>query len=436
MIGIIGINHETSTLDIRGQLSFNIDETRLFFNYLNESIKDLEAVLVSTCNRTELYFSINKSCAQGYVPKLISLLLDFRGITNISDFDFYRYLGVDAVRHLFNVASGLNSMVLGENQILGQLKQAYRNSVKFNMAHTIMNRLFHKAFEAGKKVRSETNINRGASSVSYAAVELSKKVFGSLVGHPVLLIGAGEAGELVLQSLKERGCNQITIINRTYSRAEILAKKYSASALAFNELESSLLYCDIVVTSTSADLPIIQKNLLLRIMKKRKKKNLLLIDLSVPRNIEDSVRTINNTFLFNMDDLQEVVAFNYKNRKCSIKKANVIIDTVTEDFESWLCGLNLSPTIDKLKNKLSFIMENELKNISKSISDEQLHSVQQYSDQVNKKYMGLIVKNLKNLSNNGKNVEYIDLVNNLFDLKMTQEHVDADEVKIGGEVEL
>ena len=431
MIGIIGINHETAPLDIRGQLTFNTDEIKYFYDFLKERYEEIEAVLVSTCNRTEFYFVLNKSCEHRYTEKMISLLLEFKGISRSEDFDFYRYLDSEAIRHLFKVASGLNSMVLGENQILGQLKEAYKISIEQKMARSIMSRLFHKAFQSGKRVRSETDINKGASSVSYAAVELTHQVFASLDDHPVLLIGAGEAGDLVLQSLKERGSNQVDIINRTLSKAEILAEKYSARALNFDKLEYALLSCDIVITSTASDKPIIEEVFLRKIMKERKNKMLLLIDLSVPRNIEESIRSMKNIFLFNLDDLQEVVAFNYSKRQSAIKKANLIVDELVTGFESWLSGLKLSPTIDQLKEKLSTLMEHELNNLKGNVSEEELSCAEIFSSKMNKKYLGMIIKNLKILSNNGKHVEYIDIVNNLFDLNVSERKEVIEEIKIG-----
>ncbi|MDA3810803.1 MAG: glutamyl-tRNA reductase [Spirochaetaceae bacterium] len=378
MIGIIGINHESAPVDVRGQLAFNADETGLFYDCLINNFEEMEAVLVSTCNRTELYFVLNKSCEHSVSEKIISYLLKFKGIERRENFDFYTYTGTDAVRHLFKVSAGLNSMILGENQILGQIKNSYKTSIEFKMADSIMNRLFHKAFQAGKRVRSETEINKGASSVSYAAVELSHKVFTNPENHPVLLIGAGEAGDLVLQSLKERGSHQIEIINRTISKAEKLAEKYSARALSFDNLEEALLNNDIIITSTASETPIIKEEFLQKIIKKRKNKMLLLIDLSVPRNIEESVRTMKNIFLFNLDDLQGVVAYNYKNRQSAIKKANTIVDELVADFDLWLSSLKLTPTIDQLKDKLSGIMENELNSFQGNVTDEELLCMEEF----------------------------------------------------------
>jgi glutamyl-tRNA reductase len=367
--------------------------------------------------------------------QMIEFLLEFKDIDYLDSFQFYRYTGADAVQHLFEVAAGLNSMVLGENQILGQLKEAYRISIENKMSDSILNRLFHKAFQSGKRVRSETDINKGASSVSYAAVELANTVYSTLQGHPVLLIGAGENGDLVLQSLKERGATNIDIINRTLSRAEVLAEKYSAKALSFDDLESALLKCDIVVTSTGSDKPVIRKEFLQKVMKKRKNKVLLLIDLSVPRNIEETVRSMKNIYLFNLDDLQKLVALNYSKRKDAIRKAKRIVREMVADFEFWLRGLKLSPTIDQLKEKMDALMVNELCNIKEELTEKEYSSLERFSGQMNKKYLGMIIKNLKTLSNNGQYVEYIDLANNLFDLNVKERIDTVEELQIGEKVE-
>ena len=417
MIAIIGINHETAPLSIREKLVFTEEEGKQFLEKLKLLLPGTKAVLVSTCNRTEIYFYMENSCTAGYNRTLIGEIINYKNLDYKIESRFYSYSDSEAVNHLLRVAAGLDSMVLGENQILSQLKQAYHISSSLGMTGTVLNRLFHKSFEAGKRTRSETDINKGASSVGYAAVELAHKVFGELENNPVLLIGAGETGELVLKSLKERGSKSITIINRTLEKAEDLAKKFNAETKEFNLLEDALIQSDIVITSTSAGKQLLSKELISEIEKKRKKKMFLLIDLSVPRNIDETIRDIPNTFLFNMDDLQQIVVFNNKKRKGSIKKSEAIVDKIAEDFIIWQNGLKLSPTIDSLKKKLTSYSEIELSNLKKRISKDEFHYVSQYSDFITKKYLGLIIKNLRQLSKNGSSLEYIDLVNNLFDLE-------------------
>ena len=417
MIVVLGINHETAPLSIREKLTFSDEDNVLFLKELKIVVPHLEAVLVSTCNRTELYFSVNESCTYNYSKKFILLLLNNRNLDKESESNFYVHCNYEAVHHILRVASGLDSMVIGENQILGQLKNAYRLGAENNLTGTVINRLFHKAFEAGKKVRTDTEINEGASSVGFAGVELAHKIFGELENNPVLLIGAGETGELVLQSLKSRGSRYISIINRTKSKADELSAKFGVTAKDFDSLESALIESDIVITSTSAGKVLLDKDLILRVMKKRKKKLFLLIDLSVPRNIDEEIRDINNTFLFNMDDLSQIVEYNNKKRQGAVEKAEIIIDKISDEFMTWKNSLRLSPTINALKQKLLSYSENELSDLKKKTSKEEYKCVNSYSDFITKKYLGLIIKNLKKLSKNGTNLEYIELVNNLFELE-------------------
>ncbi|RKX73233.1 MAG: glutamyl-tRNA reductase, partial [Spirochaetes bacterium] len=306
MIGITGINHKSAPVEVREKLSFNEEEIVLFLERLTSETGVKEAVLLSTCNRTEVCFNLPGD--DHNAEKIVKALLASKNIDLEIKKYFYFYYDSHAVKHLLEVSAGLDSMVLGENQILGQVKDAYRISSTRNYTDTVLNRLFHKAFEAGKKVRTETGVNEGASSVSYAAVELAGKIFGRIGSTPILLIGAGETGELVLQSLIERGSTNIHVTNRTFGRAESLAKKYKARVVPFENLREYLAKCDIILSSTSAPYPIITTPLMKEVMKERKNRTGFLIDLSVPRDIEDGVRDIENLFLYNIDDLEEVVA--------------------------------------------------------------------------------------------------------------------------------
>jgi len=435
MIGVIGINHETASLEIREHLTFSDKDTALFLKQLKEMVNDLEAVLVSTCNRTELYYSVSENCPHNCSRKFISHFLSGRNLKKETESKFYVYSNRDAVVHLLRVSAGLDSMVIGENQILGQLKNAYHTGAANKMTGVVLNRLFHKAFEAGKKVRTETGINEGASSVGFAGVELAHKIFGELENHPVLLVGAGETGELVLQSLKARGSKYISIINRTRNRAEILSEKFGVEVEDFESLDKILVESDIVITSTSAGKLLLDKKLISGVMKKRKRKLFLLIDLSVPRNIDINVRDVANTFLFNMDDLKQIVTYNNNKRRAAVKKAEIIITEIADEYMVWKNGLQLSPTIESLKNKLFSYSEKELSTLKKKISEEEFNCVSRYSEFITKKYLGLIIKNLRDLSKNGSNPEYIEFVNNLFELTPKTEQKRKMDNQTGDQIE-
>jgi len=416
MIGIIGLNHKSAPVYVREQVVLNEEEIVQLINLLKENREFTEVVVLSTCNRTEVYFNLTKDCEAQNFNFVLQNLLKVKNVKDDIKHNFYTFSHENAVNHLFKVAAGLNSMVLGENQILGQIKEGYKISASKKFTNTIFNRLFHRAFEVGKKVRTDTAINEGASSVSYAAVELATKIFGNLSSHPVLLIGVGETGELVLQSLKERGCQHLYITNRTFSRAQAIAEKYNGEPLQIDCIEDSMQKCDIIITSTSSTDRLIKYDFVKEITKKRKNRSIFLIDLSVPRNIEDTVKKIENVFLYDIDDLEEVVAYNYERRKGEIEKAEKIIEQISKDFFVWLSTLRLTPTIESLKHKFESLIESELDSLKNKVSEDDHKRLIKFGSFIQGKYLGMIIKNLKMISNNGKKLEYIDLVNNLFEL--------------------
>ncbi len=418
MIGIIGINYKSSPVNIREQFVFNnSEEIEDFLKVLKDKINIKEAVVLSTCNRTEIYFSLPKDCIKGYFDSIIKQLCNYKNITFDINPYLYIFEGTKAIKHLFEVASGLNSIVPGENQVLSQVKEAYRISSSNNFTNTIMNRAFHKAFEAGKRVRAETAINKGASSLSYVAAELALKSCNDLSSQAVLLVGVGETGELVLQGLTKRGCRHISITNRTYDKAEKLSKKYNAEAVNYANFKEQIDKFDIIITSTSSKTSIIQNDLIQNSMKKRNNKSICLIDLSVPRVIEKEVSEIDNVYLYNIDDLENVVANNCEKRQGETEKARKIIKEITEDYTSWLRTLHLKPTISLLTGKFESILGNELKSLKNKITESEYEKVAEFANFLNGKYTGLIIKNLKSLSKNGSKFEYINLINNLFELR-------------------
>ena len=416
MIGVIGLNHKSAPISIREYFAFSDKEILELLKKI-KSDEVPEAVLLSTCNRTEIYFYSTKKCRKSAAQIILNKITKYKKITECIEEYFYTYKSSEAVRHLLNVASGLNSMVLGENQILGQVKNAYRLSAENKFTGLVLNRLFHKAIEAGKKVRTETEINKGASSISYAAVELITEVFKNISDKNVLLFGAGETGELVLQSLFKRGAKKINIINRTFENAKNLAKIYKASSYKFADLEKVLNHSDIVITAAFSPEIIITEKLIESILKKRgNNKKLFFIDLSLPRCIDGSIKNNKNIFLYNLDDLDTLVSKNYSKRKNEIEKAGKIINKIINDFETWYTALSLKPTIDQIKDKFKKINEKEIMNIKNKVDEEKFDIINNYGEVLQKKYLQFIIKNLKFLTNNGEKLEYIEMVNNLFEL--------------------
>ena len=419
MIGVVGINHKSAPVRQRERFVFSENEIEDFIKLVRKEEPFAEIVVLSTCNRTEIYFNLPNSFKKGDCDYMLGKLARFKELDLKEDLHkhFYTHKEDRAVNHLFTVAAGLNSMVLGENQILGQVKDAYRISSSRKFTGPVLNRLFHKAFEVGKRVRTETAINEGASSISYAAVELSSKIFNNLSAHPVLLIGAGETGELVLQSLVQRGCHHLHIANRTFRRAQQLAKKYEAEPVRLEDFGEYFLHCDIIVTSTTSPTPLIRSSFMQKAMQDRQNRTIFLIDLSVPRDIAEEVKEIENVFVYDIDDMEAVVAHNYEKRKGEIEKANEIIAKHKKEFLSWLSTLSLAPTIELLKNKFETMSQKELESLKNKMSEDAYERVFEFAAFLQGKYLGLVIKNLKTLSDNGKRLEYIDLVNNLFELK-------------------
>jgi glutamyl-tRNA reductase len=421
MIGVVGLNHQSAPVEIRERFAFNEPEIERFILQLREREPFEEVVVLSTCNRTEVYFSSCKPCGQRDLAALQRSLCSFKQTGEQDGELFYGRLEEQAVTHLFRVASGLNSMVVGENQILGQVKTAYRLSASRRLTGAVLNRLFHKAFEVGKTVRTDTAINEGASSVGYAAVELAGRVFTSLTEHPVLLVGAGQTAELVLECLTQRGSRALRVTNRTPERAGELAARYGAEAVRWERMAEHLLACDIVIASTASREPLLRQPELRRVMQQRRGRSLLMIDLAVPRNVEPSVRELPEVFVYDIDDLQLVVAHNAEKRRAEVQKAERIIERATQEFSSWLASLDLAPTIVHLKERLDSISQAELGSLKHRLPGETFQKVEEFGRYLQGKFLGMVVKNLKSLSEDGRKLEYIDLVNNLFELRGRKE---------------
>jgi glutamyl-tRNA reductase len=416
MIGVVGLNHETAPVALRERFVFDEAEIVGLIRELPGNTHFEEIVVLSTCNRSEIYFSATRSYDKRDFDNLIFVLCRHKGIEEDLRQFFYAFEEQKAVGHLFCVAAGINSQVLGENQILGQIREAYRISVSRRLTDTVLNHLFPKALEVGKAVRTETSINEGASSVGYAAVELAGKVFKNLPENPVLLIGAGELGELVLQSLVKRGSRHVHIINRTEKRARVLAAKYQVEAAAFGELAEHFQHHDIIIASTASSKPVVKKELVDEAMERRNRRSLFLIDLSVPRAVEEGVGELEDVFVFDIDDLDMVVSRNREKRGLEIEKAERIVETHCREFFTWLSNLELAPTIAHLKERFAAISRRQLVGLKKSLPEETYTKVQEFDELLQGKYLGLIIKNLRTLPRDGRQQDVINIVSKLFEL--------------------
>ena len=359
MIVLVGLNHKTAPLAVRERLFAGCQSEINLLCDLQAIDGVLEILYLSTCNRVELVAAVED------VPQALNALKYFLaghgGLTNEEAAAcLYGYQDEEAIRHLFRVTSSLDSLVMGEAQILGQVKDAYRQALAQNATGIALNRLMHRAFRTAKRVRTETGIATNPVSVSFTAVELSKKIFGSLSGKKVLLIGAGEMAELTGQHLVGNGAEGITVANRSLSQAALLAEKFHGKAIGLTALDEALCDVDIVISSTGAPSYIVTQEMIRQCLRKRKNRLLFLIDIAVPRDIDPAVDSIENVYLYNIDNLQDIVDENMDNRRLEALKAEQIVAEEVTQYSNWLKELEAVPTIVSLRNKAEGIVRMEM----------------------------------------------------------------------------
>lgn len=348
---LIGLNHKTAPVEIRECLAFSEEDARTGLTGLVNHPAVAESLLISTCNRVELLMAANQNqeaiqAAKGFFEQSKQLpLADFES-------SLYLHQGEEAVRHLFRVAASLDSMVLGEPQILGQVKTAYRLATEQKSTGVILNRLLHRTFFVAKRIRSETGIGDHAVSISYAAIELGRKIFGDLEGKKVLLIGAGEMAELAVEHLIRHRTGQVFVANRTFERGVALAAAYKGTAIRMEEVIDHLRRVDIIISSTGATDYVLHHGDVKGIMRERRNRPLFFIDIAVPRDIDPKINQINNVYVYDIDDLNEVIDDNVQDRQREAIKAERIIDEAVIQFRDWFQGLGVVPTIKALRSKM------------------------------------------------------------------------------------
>ena len=415
----IGTNHHIAPLDFRERVSFSENQLTNAFQFLRERHHVRETAILSTCNRVEIYAATNG--VDGCVA-LSDFLSTYHHIEpqQLSQFT-YRYQNLDAVRHLFKVTASLDSMIVGEPQILGQVKEAYDKSLSAGATGMVLNRLFAKALSVGKRVRTETNIASGAVSISFAAVELAKKIFQSLENKTVAIIGAGEMSELTARHLVANGVSQVIVANRTYERAVKLAEKFNGIPWGYDGDLDFLIDADIVISSTNAPHYLIRRQPLAEIMKKRKHRYMFLIDIAVPRDIDPDVSKVENAFLYNIDDLQAVVDSNLKERQREATIAEGIVEAEAAKFYSQLQVFEVNPTIKGLHQQFGQIAAKELGVCfdKAQLSPQQQAVVEAMTQSIIKKLLHQPTTHLRRAVNdtNGNHVQYVRALQELFALE-------------------
>jgi glutamyl-tRNA reductase len=356
---IVGVSHRTAPVELRERIDFAARGAGAALRGIVELPGHSEAAILSTCNRAELYVG----CQDVGVSRrqLSSFLHEFHGIPADSlEPHLYQHADAEAVRHLFRVACGLDSLVVGEPQVLGQVKDAYGAATEARTAGPLLNKLFHWSFAAGKRVRTETGIGEGAVSVSYAAVSLARKIFGDLKGRSVLVIGAGEMAKLTALHLKSQGVDRVTITSRTLAHATALAHTIGATTIPWERLQAAIGEADILVTATGATRPVLDRSHIEPAMRPRRNRPLFIIDIGVPRDVDPSAGALDEVFLYNIDDLQAVVRDNLSKRAAEISRAEVLVAREVEGFMAWHRSRGVVPTVVALRQRFDEIRRSEL----------------------------------------------------------------------------
>jgi glutamyl-tRNA reductase len=417
-IVIVGLSHKTAPVEIREKLAFAPTAMERPLRQMLELATITEGLIVSTCNRVELC-AITKE-PDAAIAELRRFLAEYHEISpeEINE-NLFDYQGEEAIRHLFRVSSSLDSMVLGEPQILGQIKTAYGYAAEFKTAGLILNRFLHKAFSVAKRVRTETAIASNAVSVSFAAVELARKIFDRLDNKGVMIIGAGEMCELAARHFVSNGISKVLVTNRTFERAEKLAAEFNGKAVPFDSFVDHLSEVDIVMTSTGAPNFILGKRQMEEVLKRRKNRPMFLIDIAVPRDIDPKVNDISNTYLYDVDDLQGVVQANLKERQKEAGKAEAIVEQEIGQFHQWLGNLEVKPTVIALRRKFEEIRQQELEKTLGNLKDltgKQRKSIEAMAGAIINKILHKPTAVLKNSQNDTSGEDYVDAVRTLFDL--------------------
>lgn len=428
-IVIVGLSHKTAPVEIREKLAFAPTAMERPLRQLLDLPSITEGLIVSTCNRVELC-AVTKD-QDAAIAALRRFLAEYHEIPldEIND-NLFDYHGEEAIRHLFRVASSLDSMVLGEPQILGQIKTAYGYAAEFKTAGLILNRFLHKAFSVAKRVRTETAIASNAVSVSFAAVELARKIFDRLDNKGVMIIGAGEMCELAARHFVNNGISKVLVTNRTFARAEKLAAEFNGKAVPFDNFVDHLAEVDIVMTSTGAPNFILGKRQMEEVLKRRKNRPMFLIDIAVPRDIDPKVNDLSNTYLYDVDDLQGVVQANLKERQKEAGKAEAIIEQEIGQFHQWLGNLEVKPTVIALRRKLEEIRQQELEKTFgnlKDLTSKQRKSIEAMAGAIINKILHKPTAILKNSQTDMGGEDYVEAVRTLFDLPAP--NVDDQEIK-------
>jgi glutamyl-tRNA reductase len=412
---LVGLNYRTAKLDFRQQASFDSTQLSEGLERLSANPCILEAMIISTCNRVEILI---KADEQTDGRELIETFLSDHSQIPLSQLQprLYSYLDEQAIRHLFRVASSLDSMILGEPQILGQVKSCYNAAVESRTVGTYLNSLLQSAFRTAKRVRTETSIGEYPVSVSSAAIELVQKVFGDLGKKSILVVGAGKMGEAALRYLSEMGAHSLYLTNRNPETAREMAEQFAARAVPFEDLREWIFRTDIVFTSTGASETLIDYPMVQQIMHNRKNSPLVFIDISVPRNVDSKIGTIDNVFCYDIDDLQAVVEANLHERVKAAASAEKIVEHEVQLFCAKLKSFDVAPVMMKVQGRIEEICRLELHRCLRKIGPQEPRQIQELESMVSRiagKIAHPLLIKLRDSQDSSNSAAYMDLINQI-----------------------
>ena len=416
---LLGVSHQTAPIDVREQLDFSSRDVGAAVEALAARYSAGEAVVLSTCNRSEIYVASEDPVRAR--QELVDFLGSYHGLP-LQAFEGHVFAHADeeATRHLFRVAAGLDSLVVGEPQILGQVKDAFQVAATRQCVGPVLTRLFHTSFGVGKRVRSETALGEGAISVGYAAVALARKIFGRLDGRGVLVVGAGEISTITAQHLRAQGVGEIVITSRTASHADALAAEVNGRAIPWSDMRAALEAADIVITATGSPRPILSRADIEAVSHRRRGEPLFIIDIAVPRDVEASVGEIEQVFLYNVDDLQAIVQENLSRRTSEIDRAEAIVSEEVDRFAAWRRSRGAVPTVVALRQRFEQIRRAELQRLEHKLgglTPEARASVDEVTRLIVEKLLLAPTSQLKALPDQETQIAYTEAVNRLFELR-------------------
>jgi glutamyl-tRNA reductase len=417
---VVGMNHRTAPIEVREQVAFSDDEVLDVLERTRSESTLAEAILLSTCNRTEFYgLSTDNGAAEMYIRKLIASRksVDFETHPGYA----YTLTRNESVRHLLRVAAGLDSLVLGEAQILGQVRRAYELSLESRACGLVLSRILQSAIAVGRRARNETLIGAGAVSVASAASELAGKIFADLSSRKVLLIGVGEMGTLTARHMIEKGATSLVIANRTFSKAQTLANQLGGTAMPLDRLDEALTSADIVISSTGATKPIVSRATMAPILSRRGGRPIYVIDIAVPRDFEGSIGEMDGVFLHDIDDMGVLVDRNLEKRRDEIPKAEAIVEQELESFATWRNSLAATPLIKRIREHVDRVREQEVSRHRKRFCREDREQLDLLTESVVNKILHPIMGHVREWSNGGEpGALRIDTLYEAFDLDRSE----------------